>query len=243
MISNEKDHERVVDKVTEPSLSAHNCALNISELLPGDILLYRSMHQKKLQQKISTATGSPYTHASIYLGDGIIAEATPPKIRKYKLSNGLVNDVCIGVLRSQCGFCGCRSNKLREFIDELVCQDSRYDFCGILHFTKKNKAHFENQIKVIKENYGKLTSDEEFANKNYFCSALVVACYAVVGIIAESAQVAYPPQVLSPADLHRDSTFGWLLGYLIPAGQTVPTDDPLLLLTLWKDNLSARWWK
>ena len=49
-----------------------------SELLAGDVLLYRSGNGKIHQQKISEATGSPYTHAAIYLGSGLVAEFNFP---------------------------------------------------------------------------------------------------------------------------------------------------------------------
>jgi cell wall-associated NlpC family hydrolase len=44
-----------------------------TNLLPGDILLFRSIDQKRHQRKISAVTGSPYTHAAIYLGNGDLA--------------------------------------------------------------------------------------------------------------------------------------------------------------------------
>jgi hypothetical protein len=70
----------------------------------------------------------------------------------------------------------------------------------------------------------------------------VVACYIVAGVIGDTAQVAYPPNVISPGDLHRDPTFGWVFGYIVPDGENIPADDPLMFETLWKDNLEVRWW-
>lgn len=55
-------------------------------------------------------------------------------------------------------------------------------------------------------------------------------------------QVAYPPNVISPGDLHRDPTFGWVLGYIIPNGANIPADGPLMFETLWKNNQEVRWW-
>jgi hypothetical protein len=193
---------------------------------------------------ISEATGSPYTHAAIYLGDGFISESIVP--------NGVViSDVkrllhgshCVAVLRSQCGFDGARPGRLKEFVASVLKQHRLYDFSAVLNFGRESKAYFEKQLEFVRENYGKAATTEEFAARSFFCSALVVACYSAVGIIDESAQVAYPPEFFSPGHLCEDPTFGWLLGYLIPEGGSLPSDDPLLAnATLWRDNQEARWW-
>jgi hypothetical protein len=106
-----------------------------------------------------------------------------------------------------------------------------------------SKDHFDNQLDFIRKNYGKVTSHDEFAEQSFFCSAFVVACYTVVGIIGDSAQVAYQPDNFSPGQLHQDPTFGWLLGFLVPEGGSVPEDDPVLTqATCWRDLMSEWWW-
>jgi hypothetical protein len=54
-----------------------------------------------------------------------------------------------------------------------------------------------------------------------------VACFCAVGIIDTSAQVAYPAQVISPAALYGDPTFGWFIGYLVSDASIIPDGDPL----------------
>ena len=49
--------------------------LSIADLVPGDLLLYRSLGQKLHQRLISRFSESPYTHAAIYLGDGKVAHS------------------------------------------------------------------------------------------------------------------------------------------------------------------------
>jgi cell wall-associated NlpC family hydrolase len=48
------------------------------DLLPGDVLLYRPRTPNLVQKAISLATDSPYTHAAIFLGDGLMAESMFP---------------------------------------------------------------------------------------------------------------------------------------------------------------------
>ena len=218
--------------------------VQLADLLPGDVLLYRPRKANIIQSKITRATGSPYTHAAIYLGNGIIADSGVPQgVSKHALEGSLMGSQCVAIFRSQLGFANERAKKLNDFVEIVVNTGRFYDLITALNFEKGRAEYFENQLDFIRENYGKVTSDEEFAQLSFFCSAFVVACYAVVGIIGTTAQVAYQPNCFSPGHLGLDPTFGWLLGYLVPAGCTVKADDPFLTqATLWRDTQDARWW-
>lgn len=213
-----------------------------SDLLPGDILLFHSLSPNVVAKQISKVTGSPYTHAAIYIGDGEIAESKPPFVKIRKLSSADTKGIRIGVLRSQMVFSHQRAAAVREFVQQLVAKHAAYDLTGALTFNGRNKEFHERLLDEIAANYGKVTTTDEFLKQAYFCSALVVACYTVTGVIGDTAQVAYQPNVISPGDLHRDPTFGWVLGYIVPAGENIPEDDPLKAGTLWKGNWEERWW-
>lgn len=218
--------------------------LNPSELLPGDVLLYRSGNGKIHQRKISEATGSPYTHAAIYLGGDLVAESNFPRgVAKRALEGSIKGSRCIAVLRSQNGFGEDRPRKLNEFVDAVLESGSFYNLIAVRNFKKASTEYFDNQLEIVRNNYDRVTSTEEFVRQSFFCSAFVVACYAVVGIIGPTAQIAYLPNAFSPASLYQDHTFGWLLGYLVPDGGSVPKDDPVLSqATFWRDCLDIRWW-
>jgi hypothetical protein len=55
-------------------------------------------------------------------------------------------------------------------------------------------------------------------------------------IISDTAQVLYKVDTFSPPDLYEEATFGWFLGYVKSDGQTIPSDDPLMNMTSWKDT-------
>ncbi|KAB2884132.1 MAG: hypothetical protein F9K34_09705 [Albidovulum sp.] len=217
-------------------------SLSISNLLPGDVLLFRSLRGDKLAKKIAQATNSPYTHAALYLGDGEIVESNPPNIQVRQLTKSDCAATQIGVLRSQMTFQNSRVAAVTEFVNRLISTKARYDYQGVVKFKGRNADFHENIISEIQKNYGVSANNDDAARKNYFCSALVVACYTASGIIGVTAEVLYPPNIFSPGDLHRDPTFGWFLGYLYPKNSEVPSDDPLLDCTLWRDNSEARWW-
>jgi hypothetical protein len=146
-------------------------------------------------------------------------------------------------MRSQIGFGGKRPDDLKAFIDQVLYRKRFYNLIAAYNLERDSKCYFDNQLEFIRRNYGEITSHEKFSEKSFFCSAFVVACFSVVGIIGESAQVAYPPEFFSPAGLYREPTFGWLLGYLLPEGGSIPDADPLLsATTLWRDCPDARWW-
>ena len=215
-----------------------------ADLLPGDVLLYRAHGQKLHQKKISAVTGSPYTHAAIFLGDGLVAESNFPRgVAKRLVQESIEGSRCVAVLRSQLGFDGDRPRQLNEFVDSVLKKSGFYDAIGAVNFGKAAKQHQEDQLDFIRHNYGKVTSSDELAKQSFFCSAFVVACYSVAGVIGPSAQVAYVPDMFSPGNLHQDPTFGWVLGYLLPEGGSVPDDDPVQTQgTLWRDQQDCRWW-
>jgi hypothetical protein len=224
--------------------------IRLSDLLPGDILLFRSIDQNPLQKAISYSTKSPYTHAAICIGNGEIAESQLLSgVQVRRLTHPRRGKI-IGVLRSQAVFSERRAAELRKIVEELLRQARQYDLLNALSFAwvrvrgsiTKNEKFVDDLIDHLKENYGKVNSAEQFAQRAYVCSALVVACYTISGIIADDAQVAYPPDVFSPGDLYGDDTFGWFLGYITPNAEDIPADDPLMSCTLWKDLSDMRWW-
>jgi hypothetical protein len=234
------------------SLKSHGSSdraliLATSDLLPGDVLLYRPVRNSVVQQKISAATNSPYTHVAIYIGDNLIAESVAWPcligVRKSTIESSMKGSQCVGVLRSQVGFGHDRPGKLTAFVESVIRRKRFYNLIAASKFQRDSEKYFGNQLEFIRENYGTINSHEAFARQSFFCSAFVVACYSVVEIIGQSAQVAYPPNFFSPAGLYKDPTFGWLLGYLLPKGGSIPENDPLLSeTTMWRDCKSLRWW-
>jgi hypothetical protein len=229
---------------SDPETLSSELIVTTKDLLAGDILLHRSQKPDPISNQISKTTNSQYTHASIYIGDGCIAESVVPNgVRKVDLLSGISSALCIGVLRTQCGFDSNRADTLNSFVDTVIENGRLYDFRNVVSFEKASERYFSDQLNFINLNYGKVKSSGDFAKEAYFCSSFVVACWAAVGVIGSSAQVAYEPKFFSPAGLYRDPTFGWLLGYLLPNGGSIPEDDPLQNeLTLWKDQQTLRWW-
>jgi hypothetical protein len=227
----------------EPAGSTED-SLAPTDLLPGDVLLFRPHKPNIIQRKIAKATNSPYSHAAIYLGNGCVADSDwPSGVAKRSLESRMQAAQCVAVMRSQYGFSENRPADLNKFVDATIESGKFYDLLNVVNFEKNRDEYFDNQLKFIEENYEKATLTEEFSRQSFFCSAFVVACYSVVGIIGETAQAAYHPQSFSPGCLGEDPTFGWLLGHLLPKNGSVPGDDPLLTkATRWRDMQGCQWW-
>ncbi len=216
--------------------------LSPDDLLPGDVLLYRPKKPNFVQRKIAEATDGPYTHAAIYLGDGQVAESVPPAgVRRRALTETMNEVEHVAVKRSQCGFSDVRPEKLATFVDETIGAGRFYDFVGAARLPDAYEKYRSNEIDILRQSYGAVRTAEEFAKDAFFCSALVVACYSVVGIVGETAQPIFQPKTFSPTRLYEDVTFGWLLGHIVPEGEAAPEPDPAQ--ALWRDNMEIKWWK
>ncbi len=215
--------------------------LNISNLLPGDILLYRPCNPNFIQRKISEKTGSPYTHASIYIGDGLIAEAVFPfGVRICSFKKLIKGSGSVAVLRSQTCFSGDRPNKLKIFVQTVQKPKRFYDWISVVTFTCRSEKYFGNQLDFIIDNYGTYEDNDSLSKRLFFCSCFVVACYSAVGIIDKNAQTAYKPENFSPAHLYKDPTFGWLLGFITCYNKE---DEHILKETTNWEDCPDKWWK
>jgi hypothetical protein len=205
-----------------------------SDLKPGDVLLFCNLAAKPHRLIISYATQSPYTHAAIFLGDGQIAHAVTAggvNIEQLVVDAGSY----IGVLRSQLGFTADRVQDVRDFIDLLIARKAKYDWSGAISLHPIYKKYFAKIVNNFTSGNAAISSLDELSQRDHFCSALIVACWFVSGMLHNSTWGVYKPDSLSPGDLHRDVTFGWVLGYLIADGVNVPNNDPLQSLTQWAD--------
>ncbi|WP_174977332.1 hypothetical protein [Pandoraea communis] len=213
----------------------------VNALRPGDILLHYRSKQKLMSRAIVNVTGSPYTHASIYLGEQQIAEASPPKVRRRSLADAIADDSHVAVFRSQLGFDATRVATLNAFMEDLLMRNTWYDFGSLIGFKKRLEVNAAKQLELLAQHLADNAPSYDYVNRSYFCSALVVACYCVVGIIGTSASTIYEPNLFSPGGLADDPTFGHIVGYLADAAYQIPVDDPFLHRSNFKAVFGTEW--
>lgn len=227
---------------SDPSL-----ALFPADLRAGDILLYRPISPKFHQRHIIKVTGSPYTHAAIYLGGMGFAEANFPFGVNIKPSCRVSSPKdYVAVLRTQMRFDGDRPDRLLKFA-RSTARRRLYNAWAAVSYGCRRREYFEDQLEILRAHSGAAATPLDYSRRRYFCSSFVVACYAAVGLIGGTAQPAYPESVFAPGDLYLDPTFGWLLGYISPLGVPLPDDDPIFArAVLWPEILALdpteKWW-
>jgi hypothetical protein len=215
-------------KPSDPWATPKPGRIALAEVRPGDMLLHRG-NNKPMRTAIKVAISSPYTHASMYLGDGQGAEATWPQgVRTYQLV--VPKSQHIAVFRSQCGFDAQRVQTLKAFVDELVQQKAKYDLkvCAIWKVRKAQVAHELRQFEILEAYFMQGQKPEAYGADGYFCSALLVACYFAVGILSESMACVDRPELHLPEDLGHNVDFGHIVGYLAADGCEIPSDDPFI---------------
>jgi hypothetical protein len=211
--------------------------VTVNDLQPGDVLYYRSLHPSPLEDRIARQSGSPYTHAAVYLGNGNVLHAVADGVLVEPVST--LQDGRIGVFRNQSpnGLSAGQVRELNDFANALVATGAEYDLERAGTFFKEREKFLGSQLEFMIENYGRVTLPAEFAKGPYVCSGIVVAFFTIIGVITPTAQAAYPRKYFAPADLHRDGTFGWFLGYMLPPGDAVDEGDPLQYETSWRKNV------
>jgi hypothetical protein len=198
------------------------------KLQRGDILVCRPHTLDVIGKKIATRSGSPYTHAAIYLGTGEVGEASPGRgVCITRLAALCARYAHVAVLRHPDAFTHDRPARLRDFIQKLVSRRAGYSYYGAGRLDVRRRKRDDEMLDRI-QRYFKRGQILKWKSKSYFCSQLAVACVIDSGFVAESAVALYPPDSFYPGEFFRDPTFGLRVGFLArSATYQVPPDDPL----------------
>lgn len=165
---------------------------------------------------IKKQTKSTYTHAAICYDSSTIIEATGPDdpVTMTSIEDAIANCGHAAVLRNPSAFRGGQIERFKKFADKVVNEQRTYNTQGVLDFAERQEEHL-NSIRTKLDSYFAGHHEvESFDKASYFCSELVVACFRASGFVDEPAAVLYDQNVISPADLGRDVTFGLFLGFL-----------------------------
>ncbi len=218
--------------------------LTSDDLQPGDILLFANRSRwspKALCLRVFCR--SYYTHAAIYLGDSVVAEATLCNgVAKARIS--IPRRGHVAVIRTQAGSC-CglgfddeMTNALHRYVDKVIAAGAGYNLavaalCNAFGaHSRRRQKHFEDVIQLLNRPIEE--SDKELRwlsrlwypkTQAYWCSEFVGNCYFNVGILHGSMTGAQPPKLLLPADIVNAVDFGWVAGFLAHAGNHIPDDD------------------
>lgn len=196
------------DSSDRPKLEAQNLGLNpgngglavsAEALAPGDIIL--SSAQGLQSAGVRLMTLSPVSHASLYTGDGQIAEAVGEGIRRRSVERLLAEESTVVAFRHP-AVQPQHVRHMQQFVQETVGQ--KYNFVGVmlhapfsverrlceLPLTPSLLRDFcVNGVGAIQLGLG--------PSDRFFCSQFVLEAYRRAGLPLTDAD----PRLLSPADL------------------------------------------
>jgi len=149
--------------------------LPIKKLHIGDILLTSTRHI--ISKVIEWWTISRWSHVGVYVGDGLVIEATFPRVRKVPVSTFLKGCTEVCVLR-HIQWDTLEDVQRKSFLEFLESKVGKpYDIRGLLSFVCRRSIQ----------------------NKSgYFCSELVSEAFSSIGIPIERKR----PSWTTPEDIH-----------------------------------------
>ena len=201
--------------------------LKISDVNAGDVLLGRADDPNNRHlEKMTAETGSRYSHAAIYLGNGEVAEATLDGIEISKIESLVDHFDHIAVIGRHDLWGNERLDQLRTFIKTAIAVNAKYNARALYKFAEGQGKHVGNLQAQLEDFFAGNIEAPTPDKLCYFCSELVVAGFIKAGIITDSASIVYRPDKYSPIGLAADGTFGYFKGFLTSKNDyTIPEDD------------------
>lgn len=201
--------------------------LKISDVKAGDVLLGRADDPNNRHlEKMAAETGSRYSHAAIYLGNGEVAEATLGGIEISKIESLVDHFDHIAVIGRDDLWDNERLDQLRTFIKTAIAVNAKYNARALYKFAESQDKHVGNSQAELEDFFAGNMAAPTPDKLCYFCSELVVAGFIKAGIITDSASIVYRPDKYSPIGLTVDGTFGYFKGFLTSKnGHAIPEDD------------------
>jgi hypothetical protein len=188
-------------QVQNPGLQPPPNALTIGaeRLAPGDILLSSANGATSLGIRLMTL--SPVSHASLYIGDGNVAEAVGEGIRRQPMPLFLDEEATVVAFRHP-GLRPEHVEKMRAFVDETVGE--KYNYVGVLlqapFSIERRLCEIPLTPSLVRDvclqGMGAMQVGLGRTDR-FFCSQFVLEAYRRAGLPLTQAD----PRLVSPADL------------------------------------------
>lgn len=153
--------------------------LDLTQLLPGDLILVSAVTPDFVGRNIRKVQArggyldehAMWEHAALYVGKGVICEATRKGVRRAMLSK-YVGKHYIRVRRNTCLTV---EQRYELAIHALTLHDFRYDFREIVRLWKNAHFGFSNSTKATVQFLGK-----QYPKRATICSQLYADCHVSV---------------------------------------------------------------
>lgn len=190
-------------ELQNPGLNPRNGGLVVEPqaLRPGDILLSSAEGASSLAIRLVTL--APVSHASLYMGEGQIAEAVTQGVRRRSVRNLLDEELAVVAFRHPL-LAPEHLPRMRAFVDETVGQ--RYNFAGVMlqapFSVERRLCEVPLAPSLVRDFCLQGMGAVQLGlgpNDRFFCSQFVLEAYRRAGLPLTDAD----PRLLGPADLLR----------------------------------------
>lgn len=190
-------------------------SLTAAHLQAGDILLHQPRNPRWFEKGIALCTGSPYTHASIYIGDNTIAEARLPLVRLCNVRKPIRREQALCVLRQHSELNANQVGLLKSFVESALSREARFDFA--FPYTYYSRRLMSKLTPGPRRPVPQGPLGPANCNK-YFCTSFIVDAFRAMGLIDRSERNAYRLGRHAAVDFLRDEKFGYVLGHIPGSG-------------------------
>ena len=202
-----------------------NRLINASQLKPGDVLL--CVVEGDLAQRVERATESNYSHAAICYSSTEIVHVELRGIKKIPIELLVRGTKHIAVFRNPYLWRHpLYVEALKGFLDKAIQNNVRYDRGSAEELMERRADHHLTLLAKLHAHFLDGLEPQSHEKLKYICSEFIVACFTGVGFIKPNARILYQCDTYTPADLGRDPTFGFLVGYIKHGNDyEIPTND------------------
>jgi len=218
--------------------------MTVSQLLPGDVLVWYESQAGKTHDLIRETTQGPYTHTGIYIGNGQSVDAGPNGVSCAQVAD-LINALEVGDVMRYVGLDDERRAKIVEqalrFVGyEYAWRDAiEMTFRRDYHW-RKSRAYSGEPDWTVRGAIGKWLIERRKQNgppdRATYCSQMVIEAYANEVLIEPDVVAS---GVYSPNDLLGPDIFQYQ-GYLFK--KQVPKYHPLSINADIPQTVSTRAW-
>lgn len=173
--------------------------LAVEDLRPGDIIL--SAAPTLASTGIQLMTFAPVSHAALYIGEGRVVEALPPRVQVRAVERLLAEEAMAFVLRHP-GLTGDEAARMKEYA--LGHTGAGFSYLGVTlqapYALSRRACELPLIPSAIRDACLRSLGVVQYlapSDRQFFCSQLVLQAYAHAGVQLTSAD----PRMMAPADL------------------------------------------
>jgi hypothetical protein len=191
--------------------------VSLSALQAGDVLLCYSRMMDEVHVEMAG-----YSHVAICLDGGRVLQADVGGVTIDPVASLLDSYDHLAVFRNGWGWDAAAVLRLHAFAAGAAGKP--FNRRGMLSLPVLQQTHAEEVMQELSDFFatGSIAPRHQ---TSYFCSQLVAEALIEAGLIGQAAGIVLHPSTTSPRGVSLDAVYGAFIGYVLPAGYTLPAND------------------